>query len=112
MTLFWSHPLHLVAGLVIWSIWFVVLYGGLSVGCAVAPPTPEQGVMTWLNVLLGVGTLAVTLLLLYCAWRCWSLAPARGNTSFVVRVAAGVHLFSAGSTLAVGLPLLAYPPCV
>lgn len=112
MNLGWSHPVQLVAGLVVWSIWFVALYGGLSVACAVAPPLPEQGVMTWLTALLFAGTVAVSLLLLYCAWRCWSVVPAHGDALFIVRVAAGVHFIAAGSTLVVGLPLLAYPPCV
>ncbi len=108
----WMHPVHLFAGLVIWSLWFVALYGGLSVGCAVAPPAAEQGALTWLNGGLLMLTLVVTALLAYAAWRCWRLAPAGDAQRFVLRVAVGVYLVSAGSTLAVGLPVIVYPPCV
>ena len=43
----WSplHPLHLFLGLIIWSAWFVFLYGGLSVACEFAPPGVEQGAL-------------------------------------------------------------------
>ena len=37
------HPVHLILGLCVWSIWFVVLYGGLSVACQLTPPEPQQG---------------------------------------------------------------------
>ncbi len=110
-----SHPVHLVLGLVVWSIWFVVLYGGLSVACAVAPPPVAMGPLTWVNAVLGAITLGVTVLLLYLARSCWRTVPVveeEGNPSrFVTQVAAGVHLVAAAATLAVGLPLLVLPPC-
>ncbi|SEO48438.1 hypothetical protein [Aquisalimonas asiatica] len=108
----WTHPMHLFAGLVIWSVWFVAIYGGLSVGCAVAPPAVDQGAVNWINGILLLLTLGVTALLAGAAWGCWRVAPAGDEHRFVVRVAAGVYLLSAGSTLAVGLPVVVYPPCV
>jgi hypothetical protein len=33
-----THPLQLVPGLIIWALWFIAIYGGLSVACALAPP--------------------------------------------------------------------------
>ncbi len=53
------HAAHLIVGLTVWSIWFVVLYGGLSVACELAPPEPNSGPFNWLNPLLGLSTLVV-----------------------------------------------------
>ncbi|MCP1677196.1 type VI protein secretion system component VasK [Natronocella acetinitrilica] len=108
----WTHPVHLFAGLVIWSIWFVTIYGGLSVGCAFAPPAPAAGPVTWINGLLLLLTLLVTALLAWAAWRCWQVTAVDGEHRFVVRVSLSVYLVSAVSTLAVGLPVMVYPPCV
>ena len=111
-----SHPLQLVLGLVVWSAWFVLLYGGLSVGCALAPPAPEAGTANWLNALLLLATLATTVLLTLWARSCWRAAGRSkdngAQTRFITRIAAGVHLVAAAATLAVGLPTLALPPCV
>lgn len=108
----WTHPAHLFLGLVAWSVWFVAIYGLLSVGCAVAPPATEQGAATWINGWLLALTVAVTLLLASAAWRCWRITADSREHRFVVRVSAGVYLVSAASTLAVGLPVIVYPPCV
>ncbi len=108
----WTHPVHLFAGLAIWFIWFVAIYGGLSVGCAFAPPAPARGAVTWINGGVLLLTLVVTALLACAAWRCWRLAPSGDDHRFVVRVSVAVYLISAGSTLAVGLPVIVYPPCV
>ncbi len=110
-----THPFQLVLGLVIWSVWFVALYGGLSVGCAVAPPDPAAGALTWLNALLLLLTLATTLLLVHWTLRCWRGASEAGGGTvkrFLTWVASGVHLTAAGATLAVGLPVIVFPPCV
>lgn len=108
------HPLQLALGLIVWSVWFVVLYGGLSVACAVVPPAATLGVITWVNGLLLLLTLATTALLAYWARVCWRAAAGEitRQQRFVGRIAAGVHLIAAGSTLAVGLPVIALPPCV
>ncbi len=92
----------------------VLLYGGLSVGCAVAAPAPEQGAMTWLNGLLLVLSVLMVALLLGLAWRCWAAAGATADAQagFFGRIAAAVYGLSAGSVLAIGLPTLMLPPCV
>jgi hypothetical protein len=110
-----THPAHLVLGLVVWSVWFVALYGGLSVGCAVAPPDAELGPLTWINSVLLVFTLAVTTLLLYWSFHCWrGRAAVRGDLSrqFIAGVGAAVHLGSAVAVLFIGLPAVVLPPCV
>jgi hypothetical protein len=107
-----SHPLQLALGLIIWSAWFVLVYGVLSVGCEFAMPDNALSPFNWLNALLAVLTFATTALLAFCAWRCWRAPVQAGARDFVARVAAGVYLAAAFSTLAVGLPVLVLPPCL
>lgn len=118
-----SHPMQLVLGLCVWSVWFVALYGGMSVACALAPPAQEVGAVNWLNGSLALLTLATAAVLGYAAFRCWRSAAVSAPTEldkhapqrptrFITRIAAGLHCFSAAATLAVGLPLLLLPPCV
>lgn len=111
------HPIQLALGLAVWIIWFGTIYGGLSLGCVVAPPDPEQGPFTWINALLLLVTLAIAALLLNWARNCWRAAgretgPDRSPRALIAHVAAGLHLTAAIATLAVGLTLLALPPCV
>ena len=62
------NPIHIPLGLVLWSIWFIALYGGLSVGCALVPPDPARGQWTWLNALLALLSLFTMAALLGLAW--------------------------------------------
>lgn len=108
-----GHPLQLILGLSLWSLWFVMLYGGLSVACELAPPDPARGVLTAHNILLGLVSLATLGLLLWLAWSC--LAAFRrlvGVARYLSAVSAGLHLFSAVGVAVVGLPLLLLPPCL
>lgn len=108
-----AHPAQLGAGLVIWSLWFVALYAALSISCAAAPPEVERGALTWLNGGLMLLTLLVTLLLVWLACHCWRLAGKRRQRDQLIPwVGAAVHLFAAGATLAVGLPVAVLPPCL
>jgi len=110
------HPAQLVFGLVIWSGWFVLLYGGLSVSCELIPPAEERGAMTWLNGLILLLGAAVAVLLLWLARRCWRAAPAtdQGTDSgrFVARIAAAVYLTSALAAFALTLPSVVMAPCL
>lgn len=110
-----GHPLQLALGLIVWSLWFLGVYAGLSVACAVAPPDISRGAITWINGVLLAPTLAVAALLLYWGGQCWRASGAsEGNPRkrFIARVGAGVHLAGAVAALAIGLPLLRLPPCV
>lgn len=108
-----DHPLQLVLGLTLWSLWFVVLYGGLSVACAAAPPAPGQGAMTGINLWLGLMTLATLGLLGWLVRFCLGAARReRGRSRFLAALAAGLHLFSAAGVAVVALPLVALPPCL
>lgn len=107
------HPWHLLCGLTVWAAFFVVIYGGAAVGCAVAPPQPESGAFTWINgAVLGI-TLLTTLLLLALGRACYKRTPTRPNEGrFLLRLAAALYALSALATLVVGLPAAIYPPCV
>lgn len=109
------NPIHIPLGLVIWSLWFVALYGGLSVGCSLTPPAPEQGQWNWLNAVLGLFSLLTMALLLWLA-RLFQLAARREAQRparcFSARLAAGVHLIGAIATLFIAIPTLSLPPCV
>lgn len=109
-----GHPVQLLLGLTIWSLWFVALYGGLSVACAVAPPSPDQGALTALNLWLGLLTLLTLGALLWLARFCLGAVrrePSRA-ARFIAAVAGGLHLFAASGVAFVGLPLVALQPCL
>ncbi|WP_150302773.1 hypothetical protein [Pseudomonas saliphila] len=112
-----SHPIQIVMGLIIWSVWFVVLYGLQGIGCNVAPPAAELGPWTWINaLLLGLGV-CVTLLLLFAAYRCWKAGQDQrveedSHRRFIARISGGIYLFSAIAAAAVTVPVVIYPPCV
>jgi hypothetical protein len=109
-----THPIHLVSGLTIWGIWFVAIYAGLSVACSVAPPEPESDMLTGINLGVGLATLVTTALLLWLARA--SVAAGRKaelrRECYFAYISAGMFLFSAGSTLFVGYPIVFLPPCL
>ncbi len=108
-----THPLHLILGLSVWAVWFVVLYGGLSVACKLAPPAPAAGALSWINMLLLPLTLVVVALLAWAARWCWQgHADSDSLKRFMARSAACLYLLSALATLAVALPTLFLPPCI
>ncbi|OMG64723.1 hypothetical protein AUR61_010270 [Stutzerimonas balearica] len=110
------HPVQIPLGLVIWSLWFIGMYGGQAVVCTLAPPAPEQGVWNWLNAGLGLLTLLTLGLLVWLASHFWRLSrpPHQLNERqvFVTKIAAGIHMIAAIATLFVGIPLLQMPPCL
>lgn len=107
------HPLHLIIGLVLWSKWFVILYGGLSVACAVVPPPPEQGALTAINAWLGVLTLVTGGLLGWLCWVCLQAARQEsGLPRFVAAMSSGLYAASLIATLFVGVPVIGLPPCL
>ncbi|WP_205126655.1 hypothetical protein [Nitrincola tibetensis] len=114
-----AHPAQIVMGFVIWSIWFIAMYGGLSVVCQLAPPDVEQGPLTWLNGGLLTFALLVIALLLFLAWRSGRYCASRHKASeeavgferFVGYVSTVLYLIAAVATLAGTLPVLVLPPC-
>lgn len=125
------HPLQLTWGLIVWSVYFVVMYSGLSVACSVAPPEGEQGPFTWLNLGLLLLTLVTAAWLFYQAYRCQRLSaqaqPAPSGEferrdagagqlehfrGFVAPLAVGMNLIAGVATLVVGAPAAMLAPCV
>lgn len=131
MTVSPFHPMQLALGLIVWSVYFVAVYGGLSVGCTLSPPPMEQGAFNWLNGILLLVTLTTAGWLLYQAWHCWRTPPHAAHNPddpalderepgsrqlrqarlMIVYVATGINLVAGLATLAVGVPLLVLVPC-
>lgn len=114
MRLFPHHPVHLIVGLTVWSAWFVVLYGGLSVACQWAPPDPVRGPFNWLNPLLWLSTLVVVAMLLWLARKLWraSTDSSEATGRYISLISAALYGVSAFATLAVAVPVLFLPPCI
>ena len=115
----WTHPVHLVLGLLVWSLWFVVVYTGLSLGCQRAPTVGEQGPFNVVTVVTLAGGVLVGLGLLWAARGCWRVARCKGDQDTaneqqraVASVAAGLYLVSAFAALAIVLPGLFMMPCL
>lgn len=114
MRLAFTHPLHLVTGLAIWALWFVGVYGGLSLGCMISqmPQVLEAG--SWINMTLLAFTLLVVVLLFTLAIKCWrGASPGMPKLpKFIRRVAGALYVAAAIAVMAVGLPMLVLPPCL
>lgn len=107
------HPLHIPLGLILWLLWIVAAYAGLSLGCALAPPA-ASGPWNWLNGAIALSAVALAVLLFVLAERSWRGAARteEAEKRFVARVAAAVHVLAALGTLFVAYPLARLPPCV
>lgn len=115
-----GHPVHLALGLTVWSLWFVVVYGGVSLACA--GPGAEAGgfglpgVRVVLLAFTGLTALALGLAARWC-WRgarhlASTPGPLMGDARFVAHMSAWLYALAAGSAVFVGLPLLVVPACV
>ncbi len=107
-----THPLQLALGLIIWSVWFVLVYALLSLGCAFTPVERSLSAFNWLNGLLLAITLVTAALLVWFAVRCWRAPTPVANRRFIARLAAGIYLVAVVATLAVAMPILVLPPCL
>jgi hypothetical protein len=110
-----GHPWQLGLGLVAWSVWFVVVYGGLSVGCAVAEPMPERRQFNVINGTLLLVSLALVLWLALASRTCARAArrmPGDETAQFIAHAAAWLYAVAAVATVFVGAPMLALWPCV
>ncbi|WP_339614818.1 hypothetical protein [uncultured Gilvimarinus sp.] len=123
------HPLQLTLGLVIWALYFVVLYAGLSISCQHFAPPEQSGAFNWVNIALLLLTFAVTLGLLFQARRGWHIIKLTKKTrpatpdhkqsasvpttpQFINYVAVSIYVVAAMATLINGLPLVLLVPCI
>ncbi|MGM0421516.1 MAG: hypothetical protein ACQEQL_00300 [Pseudomonadota bacterium] len=111
-----THPLHLMIGLIIWSLWFITIYGGLSVACQITSSPTSLGPLSWINIVLLIFTVLIFAVLLTLSFRCWRSPKPTGKHirqhAFTLHVSAALYLAAAIATLAIGLPTLLLPPCL
>ncbi|MBZ5488940.1 hypothetical protein HW452_15555 [Halomonas aquamarina] len=108
-----THPGHFVGGLILWSIWFVAAYGGLSVACAVVPPDAARGAFTPINASLLLMSLLTVVLIAALAWGCFREARLhRARRHFNAKLSAWLYLFSALAVVFVSTPMVGLPPCL
>jgi hypothetical protein len=111
---------HLWAGLALWLVWFGLVYGGVALGCRLAPPAGADAftVRTWINAAVGLATLAMAVPL---AWAAWTTARAARRAreheagpvdGFLAHVSSALYALAAAATLLVGLPAALLPACV
>ena len=107
------HPLHLVAGLTLWFIFFSIVYGGMAVGCEVSDARDSTHPFTVINGFVLLVTLVFTVPLAWLAWQCHKATPRKPHQGrFLMRLAAVLYAIAALATLLVGLPGAIYPPCL
>lgn len=111
--LHFTHPIHFIIGLTLWSGWFVTVYGGHALACEVMLPEPEQGVFTLINAMLLVVSLLATGLLAMLTWACWRIAKRhQGRLRFNAMLSTGVYLFSTLGVVFAAMPIIGIPPCL
>jgi len=110
--------LRMVAGLVVWSSAFVVLYAGYSLGCMQIEVSDEAGLLNPVTAILVAFSLAhlVALFVLLFLWRKY---PARqvANESeasyrFCYWLEGAILLFSLLGVLMIAFPVVMVTPCV
>lgn len=109
-----AHPLQLAWGLILWSLWFVVIYAAQALTC-VSPTLAEVSAITSLNTGLLLLSAALTAGLGAMMWRCLRAsrqADLTPTARFVALTAAALHGAAALSTVFVALPLWRLPPCL
>ena len=110
--------LRLVAGLGVWASCFVLLYAGLSLGCASALAGKQVGGVSVLSALLTVIWVAHLAALAVMFWRAWSnrhvlptdVQPA-STARFTGRLTWVLHGVALVATVVIGLPILMLPAC-
>lgn len=113
----WGHPTHpmqLVWGLLLWSLWFVVLYGVQALHCVLAPVRAARQ-PTELNIALLLAAAVLTGCMIWLMSRCLKACGQPGlppTARFIALAGTVLHGTAAFSTLFVALPLWRLPPCL
>jgi hypothetical protein len=110
--------LAMIFGLIIWSIWFVLIYSVLSIGCA-SKYAPKDVALAhnWLNGALFISTLITSTVLLRLAYINWqAIKPYASKATqlncFIHWIAVSTYLTASIATLLIGIMILFFPPCV
>ncbi|KTD13241.1 hypothetical protein [Legionella jamestowniensis] len=109
-----SHPIQMILGLVIWSIWFILMYSFLSIGCSVV----FSGITrSGINIILFCCTWVTLIILVYLTYHCWkthkSLADKCSTvTAFVLWISFGGYVTAVIATFSIGVMVLFFPPCL
>lgn len=109
-----THPMQLAWGLLLWSLWFVVIYATQALSC-VSSPADGQSALTGVNTGLLLLSAALTATLAAMMWRCLRASRQQGLPStarFIALTAGALHGTAALSTVFVALPLWSLPPCL
>lgn len=98
------------AGFILWSLAFIALYAGVSLGCRSPLASAELFGLNALNLALAA-LLLITILPL--AWLvAASSRRAAGTNSFLVRLEFSLAVLGLLATLWIGLPVLFLEPCL
>jgi membrane protein implicated in regulation of membrane protease activity len=110
--------LRLIAGLGVWASCFVLLYAGLSLGCASALAGWRMAGMSVLSLLLTliwIAHLAVLVVMLWRAWRDRHAPSPEGQPAstarFTGRLTWVLHGVALVATVVIGFPVLMLPAC-
>jgi hypothetical protein len=100
----------LVAGFALWSLAFVVLYGGHGFACSIdVRPGAGASLARWL--LIGAWAALIVAHLALVAWFARRLRGAEGSVLFVRRVSLVLAVAALGATLWTGLPVATLSLC-
>lgn len=103
-----SHPIQMIFGLVIWSIWFVLMYSFLSIGCSAAL---FSGMQSGINIILFACTWVTLIILVYLTYHCWKARKSLADqcskvTAFVLWVGLGGYVTACLATFSIGIMVL------
>lgn len=110
--------LRLVAGLGVWASCFVLLYAGLSLGCASALAGKHIAGVSVLSALLAViwvAHMTALVVMFLRAWRNRNVLPTdvqpASTARFTGRLTWVLHGVALVATVVIGLPVLMLPAC-
>lgn len=113
--------LGMTGGFIVWSIYFVAVYAGLSIGCVAGWDRTAVLGMNALQLILALLTLTALLLTAGYGWQnlkaarraafSGSVPPERAHRRFIASLAAALAGLALISTVWVGAPILVLAPC-
>ncbi|ASQ45181.1 hypothetical protein [Legionella clemsonensis] len=112
---FFLHPVQMFLGLAIWSVWFILMYSLLSIGCEVAPISLLR--LNGINLILFCCTWITLIILIYLAYHGWKkcktyAAKNSAVTAFILWVSFGGYVTAVIATFSIGMMVLFFPPCL